>query len=151
MKKIVTVLAATAILSGGTVVAQEYKNQIKARQGTMWVIALNLGTLGAMAKGEAEYDAEAATTAAESIQAASNIHVPALFPEGSDGEMNEGSTAKASISQDIAGFSEKWAALGTAADKAVAEAGTGKNALGPVMGALGGACKSCHETYRIPQ
>ena len=67
MKKIVTVLAATAILSGGTVVAQEYKNQIKARQGTMWVIALNLGTLGAMAKGEAEYDAEAATTAAEAF------------------------------------------------------------------------------------
>ena len=52
MKKIVTVLAATAILSGGTVVAQEYKNQIKARQGTMWVIALNLGTLGAMATPE---------------------------------------------------------------------------------------------------
>ncbi|WP_323764214.1 cytochrome c [Marinovum sp.] len=151
MKKIVTVLAAAAILSGGATVAQEYKNQIKARQGTMWVIALNLGTLGGMAKGETEYDAEAATMAAESIQAASNVHFASLFPEGSDGEMNEGSTAKPTIAGDLAGFNEKWAALGAAADKAVAEVGTGTEALGPVMGALGGACKSCHETYRIPQ
>lgn len=151
MKKLVTVIAATAILSGSSAIAQEYKNQIKARQGVMQTIALNLGALGAMAKGEMEYDAEKATAAGESIHGVSMVHLATLFPEGSDGGMNDGTTAKDTIFSDTAGFEEKWAALGTAAEKAAAEAGNGKDALGPVMGALGGTCKSCHETYRIPQ
>lgn len=151
MKKLVTVIAATAILSGSSAIAQEYKNQIKARQGVMWTIALNLGTLGSMAKGEMDYDAAKATAAGESIHGVSMVHLATLFPEGSDGGMNDGTTAKDTIFSDTAGFEEKWAALGMAAEKAAAEAGNGKDALGPVMGALGGTCKGCHETYRIPQ
>jgi len=151
MKKLVTVIAATAILSGSSAIAQEYKNQIKARQGVMWTIALNLGTLGSMAKGEMDYDAAKATAAGESIHGVSMVHLATLFPEGSDGGMNDGTTAKDTIFSDTAGFEEKWAALGMAAEKAAAEAGNGKDALGPVMGALGGTCKACHETYRIPQ
>lgn len=151
MKKIVTVLAAAAMLSGGSVFAQEYKNQIKARQGAMWVIALNLGTLGGMAKGEIEYDAEAASAAAKSIHGVSMIDIAALFPEGSDGGMNDGTTAKETIFSDTAGFEEKWAALGMAAEKAAAEAGNGKEALGPILAGLGGTCKACHQDYRIPQ
>ncbi|WP_417526112.1 c-type cytochrome [Marinovum sp.] len=149
MKKIVTVLAAAAILSGGTAIAQDYKNQIKARQGTMWVIALNLGTLGAMAKGEAEYDAEAATAAAESIHGASMIHLSTLFPEGSDAGMNDASRAKEEIWANFADFEAKWGQLGAAAEKAAAEAGNGKDALGPLMGGLGGSCKACHDDYRV--
>lgn len=151
MKKLVTVLTVAAILGGNAAIAQEYKNQLKARQGIMWTIALNLGTLGAMAKGEMEYDAEKATEAGESIHAMSMVHLTTLFPEGSDGGMLEGTTAKDTIFSDTAGFEEKWAALGTAAEKAAAEAGNGQDALGPVMAALGGTCKACHETYRIPQ
>ncbi|TNF23117.1 MAG: cytochrome c [Rhodobacteraceae bacterium] len=151
MKKFVAIVAATAILGGSSAIAQEYKNQIKARQGVMWTISLNLGTLGAMAKGEMEYDADKAAAAGRSIHGVSMVHLATLFPEGSDGGMNDGTTAKDTIFSDRAGFDEKWAALGTAAEKAAAEAGTGKEALGPVMGALGGTCKACHETYRIPQ
>ncbi len=145
MKQFVTVLAATAILGGSAAIAQDYKNHVKARQGTMWVIALNLGTLGAMAKGEQEYDAEAASKAGASIQAASNVHIATLFPEGSDaGETR----ALPAIWEDMSGFQQKWDALGEAADTAASEAGNGKDALGPVMGALGGACKACHDDYR---
>lgn len=151
MKKLVTILTATAILSGGSAIAQEYKNQIKARQGVMWTIALNLGTLGAMAKGEVDYDAEAATAAGESIHGVSMVHLASLFPEGSDGGMNDGTTAKDTINSDTAGFNEKWAAFGVAAEKAATEAGNGKEALGPILGALGGTCKACHQDYRIPQ
>ncbi len=144
MKKIVTVLAAAAILSGSAVFAQEYKNQIKARQGTMWVIALNLGTLGAMAKGEMAYDAETAQAAGTSIHGASMVHIATLFPEGSAADTR----AKEEIWSNLADFEAKWDALGTAAEKAAAEAGTGQDALGPILGGLGGSCKACHDDYR---
>lgn len=144
MNKLVTVLAATAILGGSAAIAQEYKNQIKARQGIMWVQAINLGTLGAMAKGEMAYDAEAATAAAESLRATSLIHIGTLFPEGSGADTR----AKDEIWSDMDGFQAEWEKFGAAAEKAAAEAGNGQDALGPLMGALGGACGSCHDTYR---
>lgn len=148
MKKLVTVIAATAILSGSSAIAQDYKNQIKARQGVMWTIALNLGTLGAMAKGEMAYDADEASAAGQSIHGVSMVHIATLFPEGSDGGMNDGTRAKAEIWEMMGGFEEKWGAFGMAAEKAAAEAGNGKDALGPILGALGGSCKACHDDYR---
>ena len=144
MKKFVTLLAATAVLGGSAAIAQDYKNHVKARQGVMWVQAINLGTLGAMAKGEMEYDAEAATSAAKSLHATSMIDIATLFPEGSQGDTR----ALPAIWEDMDGFQEAWDAFGAAAEKAAAEAGNGKEALGPLMGALGGSCGGCHDDYR---
>ncbi|MDA7426974.1 cytochrome c [Primorskyibacter aestuariivivens] len=151
MKKFVSALVIAATMTGGAAFAQDYKNQLKARQGSMWVVALNMGVLGGMAKGEMEYDADKAMAAAHSLHGVSMIHFASLFPEGSDGAMIEGTTAKDTINSDMAGFQEKWDAFGAAAERAVAEVGNGQEALGPVMGALGGTCKACHQDYRIPQ
>ena len=46
---------------------------IKARQAMFQLYSFNIGILGAMAKGEREYDADVAREAAENLQAAANL------------------------------------------------------------------------------
>lgn len=150
MKTIVTALILAATVTGGAAMAQEYKNQIKARQGQFWTLAINLGVLGSMAKGEVEYNAEAAQAAADSIKGVSMVHMATLFPEGSDNMMVDGTRAQPSIWDQNDDFMAKWAALGDAATNAAANAGNGQEALGPILGALGGTCKACHEAHRAP-
>lgn len=150
MKTFVSALVIAATMTGGAAFAQEYKNQLKARQGQFWTLAINLGVLGGMAKGEIEYDAAAAQAAAESIHGVSMVNMATLFPEGSDNMSIDGTRAQPSIWEDNADFLAKWDALGDAAETAAANAGNGQEALGPLLGALGGTCKACHENHRAP-
>ena len=60
MKKTIFALAALATFAGSAVVAQDYAQALKARQGQFNILAINLGILGGMARGTVEYDAEAA-------------------------------------------------------------------------------------------
>lgn len=150
MKIFVTALVVAATMTGGSAMAQEHKNQIKARQGQFWTLAINLGVLGSMAKGEVEYSAEAAQAAADSIKGVSMVNMATLFPEGSDNMMVDGTRAQPTIWEQNDDFLAKWAALGEAATNASANAGNGQEALGPILGALGGTCKACHEAHRAP-
>ena len=63
--------AASVIASAGLGLAQEEKKNpvVEARQSLMHLYAFNLGLLGGMAKGEIEYDAEAAGAAASNLAA----------------------------------------------------------------------------------
>ena len=74
MPRHLTTAAAVAVaLAGGTGIAGAqdgpFEMQIAARQGIMAYRALQLGTLGAMAKGEVDYDAAAAQKAADNLMA----------------------------------------------------------------------------------
>ena len=131
--------------------AQDMSAQLKARQGQFRILAINLGIIGDMAKGEAEYDAEAATSSAESIRAVSMVHQMPLWPEGSSEMDIDGTRAKANIWDNWDDFASKWSDLGTQAENLVSVAGTGQEALGPALGQLGGTCKACHDEYRAPQ
>ncbi|MGI9500447.1 MAG: cytochrome c, partial [Geminicoccaceae bacterium] len=57
---------------------------VKARQGFMQVVAFQLGPLGAMAKGEMEYNAELAASNAKNLAALAAMNTGAMWPEGSD-------------------------------------------------------------------
>lgn len=151
MKKFVSALVIAATMTGGAALAQDYKNQLKARQGLYWTLAVNIGILGSMAKGEMEYDAEAAQAAAESMHGVSMVHIGTLFPEGSDNMSIDGTRAQPSIWENNEDFLAKWNDLGAATENAVANVGNGKDALGPVLGQLGGSCKACHENHRAPK
>ena len=61
MNRILTAVTALSICTAGIAAAQDYSANLKARQGQFRILAINLGTLGAMAKGEVDYDADAAT------------------------------------------------------------------------------------------
>ncbi len=130
--------------------AQDYGAQLKARQGQFRILAINLGIIGDMAKGEAPYDADAAQAAADSIVAVSMINQPPLWPAGSSEMDLDGTRAKAEMWDNLPDVLSKWEDLGTQAANLQQVAATGQEALGPALGQLGGTCKACHDEYRAP-
>lgn len=149
MKLILSTLIAATTLAGA-VQAQDMSAQVKARQGQFRILALNLGVLGDMVKGTTTYDAGAAQAAADSLVGVSMVHQSTLFPEGTDDMSIDGTRALSAIWENPDDFAAKWHLLGAAAEQMQSAAAMGVDAMGPAMGALGGACKSCHETYRTP-
>ncbi|MDU8911531.1 cytochrome c [Aestuariicoccus sp. MJ-SS9] len=150
MKKTLTTLTIVGLLAGGTAFAQDYSAQLKARQGEMRIMAINLGILGSMAKGETEYSAEAAQAAADTLVAVSMIGQAPLWPAGSSEMDIEGTRAKAEMWDNLPDVLDKWAAFGDAAKVMQAAAGEGQAALGPALGTVGGTCKACHDAHRAP-
>ena len=75
------------------------ENAIKARQAQMQLYAFNLGQLGAMAKGDMEYNAEAAGAAASNLAALTKLNQMALWPQGSDSDSVEASRALPAITK----------------------------------------------------
>ncbi|MGY9047543.1 MAG: c-type cytochrome [Rhodobacterales bacterium] len=151
MKKTLVLLAGLAVFGGSAALAQaDFSGQIKARQGQFQILAINLGILGGMAKGETPYDAELAQHAADSLVAVSHIYEPPLWPEGSDNMSLDGTRALPSIWDERDDFLSKWAALGTAVSGMQEVAATGQEAIGPALGKVGGACKACHDKHRAP-
>lgn len=150
MTKTFATLAALAVLTASAAVA-EVPQEVKARQGQFRIMAINLGILGGMAKGAVEYDAAKAQAAADSLVAVSMIDQTALWPEGSDNMAIEGTRAQPNIWDNMDDFASNWAAFGEGAKAMQTAAGTGREAIGPNMGKIGGSCKGCHDTYRAPQ
>lgn len=154
MKKLL-VPAIAALLLGSmthTISAGDFDRQIKARQAVMQLYAFNLGILGAMAKGDVDYNSEQASIAAANLDALVNMNIGAMWPQGSDMKANEGLTwAKEENWTMYPKAAEKAQALKTASATMVAEAGSGLDAMRGAIGAVGGSCKGCHETFRAPK
>ncbi|SPF80424.1 c-type cytochrome [Pseudoprimorskyibacter insulae] len=149
MYKTIALVAGLALLATPAI-SQNINGAVKARQGQFNVLAINLGVLGGMAKGEIEYSAEAAGAAADSLVGVAMINQAPLWPAASDEMAIDGTRAKADIWDNWDDFQSKWDALGTAAAAMKVAAAEGPDAIGPALGALGGACKACHEAYRAP-
>ena len=150
MKKTFATLAALAMLTGTATYAQDFSAQLKARQGQFRIMAINLGILGGMAKGEVEYSAEAAQAAADTLVAVSMIQQGPHWPAGSSEMDMDGTRAKAEIWDNLPDVLAKWASFGEAAKVMQAAAGQGAEAIGPALGQMGGTCKACHDAYRAP-
>ncbi|WP_136442377.1 c-type cytochrome [Pacificoceanicola onchidii] len=151
MKRSIALIALLSTLGGTAAIAQDTNAHLKARQGQFRILALNLGVLGGMAKGAIEYDAAVAQAAADSVAGVAMVHQATLFPEGTDAMSLDGTRADPGIWDNFDDFNAKWAALGEAAMKAKETVGSGKDAIGPALGMLGGTCKGCHDTYRTPE
>jgi cytochrome c556 len=144
-------LAAALALAPAATLAQDFDNQIAARQGQFKLMALNLGMLGGMARGNIDYDAATAELAARNLVAISQLDQSFHWPEGSDNMMLETTRAQPTIWDDMEDFGSKWAAFGTEAEDLAAVAGDGLEALRPAVGELGGTCQACHEAHRGPE
>lgn len=123
---------------------------VKARQGQMQLLAFNLGILGAMAKGNMEYDATAAGAAASNLQALSKLNSMALWPAGTDEMSIENTRALPALWENGADVMAKLGDLQAAADGMATASGQGLEAVQAAMGDLGKACGSCHKAYRAP-
>lgn len=136
----------------GTAIAHESENPaVKARTSIMQLYSFNLGTLGGMAKGETEYDAEAATRAANNIVVLTQIDQSAMWPAGSDNVADPSTRALPAIWENFPDVGAKGQALADAAVAMQAAAGQDVETLKGAMGDLGGACSACHKAYRAPK
>ena len=122
---------------------------VKARQAHMQLYAFNLGTLGAMAKGEAEYNAEAAAGAANNLLAAAKLDGSQMWPQGSDSEAMAGKTrALPDIWTTYPKVTDQQKALIEALEKLAPAAGTDLESLQGALKAVGAGCGGCHKPFR---
>lgn len=145
-----TVLAITiaGAASAGGHADKAIQGAIKARQGQMQLYQLNVGILFSMAKGDVDYNAEAAQGAADNLKALSMLDASAMWPQGSEMGNAEGSRAKAEIWTTFPAVFEKANAMSAAATAVADVAGKDLASLQAAVGQLGGACNACHKEYR---
>lgn len=125
---------------------------VKARQAQMTLYAFNISLLGGMAKGAIPYDGEAASKAAGNLAALTKLDQSRIWPKGSDnGALGDATRALPALWAADSTAMTKGMELAAAADAMNAAAGAGLDELRAAMGALGGACGSCHKAYRQPK
>lgn len=123
---------------------------VKARQSVMTLYSNSLGQLGAMAKGDVAYDADAASAAANNLVLLTQLNQSTFWPQGTDSGAMSGTRALPALWENFPDVMAKGQALGEAALAMQAAAGTDLEALRAAMGPLGGACGGCHKAYRAP-
>lgn len=152
MKKltILTVSLAALAVSGAVWAGGHGGNPaVKARKAHMQLYSFNLGTLGGMAKGEVEYDADRASAAANNLVTLTQVSQAGYWMPG---------TSNAELGEETRALPELWGAdskamqiggeMGEAVKQLAAVAGNGQEGLGAAVGAVGKACGDCHKAYR---
>jgi cytochrome c556 len=120
---------------------------IEDRQEAMKANGQSMKILGAMAQGESPFDAAVVKEHGEAL-ATRFDRVKSLFPTGSENGPPE-TYAKPEIWSDPQGFA---AAADQAINASLALAAAADQAqLQERAGAVGGACKNCHDKYRRPK
>ncbi|MBE0548793.1 MAG: cytochrome c [Rubrivivax sp.] len=125
---------------------QKPEDAIKYRQSAFTVMANHLGRVGAMAQGRAPFDAKVAADNTAIVSTMSMLPFHAFVPGSDKGAPNR---AKAEVWSDGAKF--KAAAEKMQAEVAKLDAaakGGNLDAIKGAMGAVGGACKACHDDFR---
>ena len=122
---------------------------IKARQGEMQLRAFNAGPLFAMAKGDMAYDAALASKLAGNLKLLLDLDNGRAWMKGTDNEAYAGKTTTLpklwTTYPEIGEYGKKY---GSAVNELAAVAANGADALKSKIGALGKACKGCHDEFR---
>ena len=122
---------------------------IKSRRSVMSLQSWYAGPLFQMAKGDMEYDAEMAGTYAAHLNIIANLDGGAMWPPGTDNGAYAGKTrGLPEIWSTYPAVGEKDQALKDAAAALAEVAGGGLDALRSKIGAVGKACKGCHDDFR---
>ena len=122
---------------------------IKARKAVMTLQSWYAGPLFAMAKGDMDYDADMAGANAVHLNMMANVEGGAMWPQGTDNGAYAGKTrALPEIWTTWPAVGEKDQALKDAAAALAEVAGDGLDALRSKIGAVGKACKGCHDDFR---
>ena len=143
MKNITKTLVAGLVLVAGVAFAADATDPtVKAWQELMGGQGAAMKTLGGMAEGKMAFDA-AAAEAAKAALVASSVEIPAKFmTEAAD----PASKASANIWADWDAFVVNAAALDTAA---MALDASSLESLQAGIGAVGGACGTCHKANKL--
>ena len=110
MRYIVTAMLSAAAMAAIplTAIAQDedpIHQAIEARKGFYQMLAINMGQLAGMAKGDIAYDEAAASRAAANIEALTQYDLPSLFIEGSGRGQTSEETAAQTLRKILDDFS----------------------------------------------
>lgn len=149
MKKKIASLALALTLPVSVMAGDDPReDMIEARQSIMHLYGFSMGTLGAMAKGKIEYDADKASEAAKNLHIATQLSQNSMWAKGTDNSIEDLKDITKAKPDGWAQY-EKLAVIGekfsVAAEKLAAEAGNGLGALRANIGGVGKACKGCHD------
>lgn len=148
MKRLFLAVAAVAGLATALPAAAQFakpEDAIKYRKAAFTVMAAHFGRVAAMANGRIPFDAKAAASNAEIANMMAALPY-AAFGEGTD----KGDTrAKAEIWSERDKFNAGATKMQEEMAKLNAAAKSGDQAaMRTAAGAVGQACKACHDTYR---
>jgi cytochrome c556 len=141
MKTLTKTLILGLVMVGGIAFAEASDPTVKARQELMDANGGAMKVLGGMAKGEVAFDAAAAEAAKATLIAAAADTAAKFKDQATD----PASHAKPEIWTSWDDFVAKADALGKAAAALDTSSVDGVKAG---LGAIGGACGACHETYK---
>ena len=145
----ITLLATALIAAVSPALADPIEDAIAARQGYYNILNTSLLSLGAMAKGDVDYDAEAAKVHSGNMVTATTLDLRFMFPPGSSNADKPGMTrALPGIWENFPDVGAKGAAFVEAVQKLDAVAGDGLASLGPAIAEVGATCTACHREYR---
>lgn len=144
----VAAVALTAALVGATASADTLKfgkteDAVKYRQNALFVMSQHFGSLGAMANGRAEFNADLAK------QNGAVLETLATLPWQAFGAGTEGGKTKPEVWKEKAKFDGHAKDFVTEAGKLAAAAKTGDLAqLKAAFGPAAQTCKACHDAFR---
>lgn len=118
---------------------------VSLRQTMMEQAGASMGAMGAIAKGEAEFDPRVVEASLRTLHAVALGYAP-LFPEGSGSETSEAAPA---IWTDADGFAAENAEFIANTAQALAMKPQSAEEMKQAMGLVGQSCKGCHEDYRV--
>lgn len=144
MTMIVVAVTTGAIFGVDAASHEKATGVVKERQELMKGIGKAMKGLSAMAKGEADYNADEVKKWATSIQT-SSAEVSKLFPEGS---LQPASEALPTIWQDWAKFEKLSKQLGETSGAVAEAADGGRGAMVPAFANLAKNCNACHTDFR---
>ena len=122
---------------------------IKSRKAVMTLQSWYAGPLFAMAKGDMEYDADMAKANAAALNTMAIIKGDLMWPPGTDNGAYAGETrALPAIWSTWPEVGNRARALSDATGALSVVAGDGLGALRSKIGAVGKACKGCHDDFR---
>lgn len=143
LKRTIVTACAILISGAGIAVAQDV---ITERQEAMKSVGSAMRVVGGMARGNVEFDAQAALTAFTTMNEVAGRY-GSLFPEGS--ETGGDTKAKETIWSDREGFDAAVAKFEVDTAAAVAAAPATFDEFRPVFGSVAQNCGACHEVYQI--
>ena len=125
---------------------------IKARQSEMQLRSFNVGPLFGMAKGKMDYNAEAASKLANNLKMLLDLDMGRAWAQGTDNDKYLGKTTALpkvwNTYPEINKYGKKYK---QAVNELAMAAGNGRDALKSKIGAVGKACKACHDDFREKQ
>lgn len=143
----VTKLLAAAAIAAVGVTTSVSADVAQQRDKLMRMSGGAMGALGAMAKGETEFDARLAAVGLQALNTVAVVFGD-YYPEGS--QSTEGKYyGSPKIWEDRAGFEAAVAEFEKATAAAMEAKPADKEAFVAVFGPIGKTCGDCHEKYRV--